>query len=147
MLSLGPVNGGCQPASRRARNRGRRYHCAHRGPVLRPACSGLMYAGVPTASPVSVSRSTPALATAHAMPKSATRAWPLSSRMFSGLNVPMDHSAPVCVAQGVRHLARDAQRVVEGELFLAVQPVAQRFPFDERHDVIKEGAGCFRRPP
>jgi hypothetical protein len=53
----------------------------------------------------------------------------------------------VRVAQGVRYLARDAQRVVEGELLLALQPVAQRFPFYEGHDVIQESAGRFRRTP
>jgi len=52
---------------------------------LPAACSGLMYAGVPIESPVSVSRALPAAAIALAIPKSATTAWPLSSRMFSGL--------------------------------------------------------------
>ena len=49
------------------------------------ACSGLMYAGVPSATPVSVSVSPPAALTARATPKSATRACPDSNRMFSGL--------------------------------------------------------------
>src|SRR5438445_455903 len=49
------------------------------------ACSGLMYAGVPTESPVSVSRSRPAVLTARAMPKSATIGSPWWSMMFSGL--------------------------------------------------------------
>ena len=49
------------------------------------ACSGLMYAGVPTASPVWVSRPSARVLIAFAMPKSATTAWPLSRRMFSGL--------------------------------------------------------------
>ena len=51
------------------------------------ACSGLMYAGVPTASPVSVSLDSAApLLSARAIPKSATRVLPsrVSSR-FSGL--------------------------------------------------------------
>ena len=44
-----------------------------------------MYVGVPTAIPVRVSRSPPATLTARAIPKSATRARPFESRMFSGL--------------------------------------------------------------
>jgi hypothetical protein len=59
----------------------------------------------------------------------------------------MDHPVSVRIAQGVRYLAGDAQRVVEGELLLALQPVAQRFPFYEGHDVIQESAGRFRRTP
>ena len=53
----------------------------------------------------------------------------------------------VGIAQRVRHLARDAQGVVERELLLALQPVTQRLPFDEWHDVVEEGAGRVRRSP
>ena len=49
-----------------------------------PACSGLMYAGVPTMSPVWVSVS-PAWCTARAIPKSTTSACPRDNMMFSGL--------------------------------------------------------------
>jgi hypothetical protein len=49
------------------------------------ACSGLMYCGVPSESPVCVMRAPPALCTASAMPKSATSALPSCSRIFSGL--------------------------------------------------------------
>ena len=49
------------------------------------ACSGLMYAGVPIVTPVAVRRSSPADVIARAMPKSANRACPPLSRMFSGL--------------------------------------------------------------
>ena len=44
-----------------------------------------MYAGVPTATPVTVSAPPPAASTARAIPKSATTACPLSSSTFSGL--------------------------------------------------------------
>ena len=53
-----------------------------RSPV---ACSGLMYCGVPSERPVSVSRFPPASFTASAMPKSASIASPSWIRMFSGL--------------------------------------------------------------
>ena len=49
------------------------------------ACSGLMYAGVPTAIPVPVNFSPPAAVIARAIPKSVTTACPASNRMFSGL--------------------------------------------------------------
>src|SRR6476661_7766732 len=62
-------------------------------------------------------------------------------------DIAMDHPMSVRVAQGVRYLAGDAERVVEGELLLALQPVAQRFPFYEGHDVIQESAGRLRRTP
>jgi len=39
-----------------------------------PACSGLMYCGVPTTMPLRVSDSAPAACSARAMPKSATTA-------------------------------------------------------------------------
>ena len=49
------------------------------------ACSGLMYTGVPSVTPVCVSFSAPDASAARAMPKSARSAWPSSSRTFSGL--------------------------------------------------------------
>ena len=49
------------------------------------ACSGLIYAGVPTDMPDSVSRSPPAAVIARPIPKSTTIACPSLSRMFSGL--------------------------------------------------------------
>ena len=51
------------------------------------ACSGLMYAGVPTIMPICVRSPTRSRVAARAlpMPKSATTAWPSCSRMFSGL--------------------------------------------------------------
>ena len=44
-----------------------------------------MYAGVPIETPVAVSRSAPAADIARAMPKSATTAWPSSTKTLSGL--------------------------------------------------------------
>ena len=67
-----------------------------------------MYAGVPIASPVSVSLSAPAVLTARAMPKSATSGVAALEQDVLGLDVAVDHPVPVGVAQRVRHLARDA---------------------------------------
>ena len=85
-----------------------------------------MYCGVPSESPVWVMRCPPACCTASAMPKSATSAWPPCSRMFSGLMSRWMMPMRVRGAQRVGHLARDAQRVVDGELPLALEPGAQR---------------------
>src|SRR4029079_17228275 len=44
------------------------------------------------------------------------------------LDVPVDHTALVGVAQGVADLAGDHERFVDGELLLAGQPLAPRVP-------------------
>jgi hypothetical protein len=46
--------------------------------------------------------------------------------------------AGVGVRQRVRHLARDPERVVERQLRLAAEPVAQRGAVHEGHDVVEE---------
>jgi len=45
------------------------------------------------------------------------------------------HSPPDA---GVGDFPRDAQRLVDRELFLAIEPVAERFPLDQRHDIVEE---------
>jgi hypothetical protein len=49
------------------------------------------------------------------------------------LDVAMDDPTAVRVVEGVRHFTRDAQRFVDGQLSLALQPIAQRFSLDVRH--------------
>ena len=93
--------------------------------------------------PVSVSFS-PAASTALAMPKSATSAWPFWSRMFSGLMSRCTTPLRVGVGQRLGGLARDPHGVVDGELLLAVEPVAQRLALDERHHVVEEAARLAR---
>ena len=56
-------------------------------------------------------------------------------------DVAVDDVPFVGVPQGVGDLQRDMNRVVDRELGLAVEPVAQRFPFDERHDVVEQAVG------
>jgi len=48
------------------------------------------------------------------------------------LDIAMNDAAVVRVIQRIGDLARDAQRLGERQP-AAVQPPAQRFPFDERH--------------
>ena len=106
-----------------------------------------MYAGVPSTSPCFGESLGPG--GAHCSRDAEVRHQRVATleQDVLRLDIAMDHPVPVGVAQRVRHLARDAQRVVEGELLLALQPVAQRFPFYEGHDVVEESAGRFRRTP
>jgi hypothetical protein len=57
------------------------------------------------------------------------------------LDVTVDHSAGVSIAQCVGHLPGDLQGVVQGQLLLPLQPVAQRLALHVRHDVEQEVAG------
>jgi dolichyl-phosphate-mannose-protein mannosyltransferase len=58
----------------------------------------------------------------------------LRDQDVAGIDVAVHHPAPVGVVEGVRHLSRDAQRILERQLLLAGEPVAQRLALDERHD-------------
>jgi len=55
-----------------------------------------------------------------------------------GLHVAMDDAAAVRRLERVGDFARDAQRFVERQRALAVQPVTQRFALDQRHDVEQQ---------
>ena len=56
------------------------------------------------------------------------------------LDVPVDHAAAVRVAQGIRHLPRDGQGVVQRELLLAVHAGAQGLALHQRHHVEEPSA-------
>ena len=51
------------------------------------------------------------------------------------LDVAVDDAVGVGVAQRVGDLAGDLERVVDGELLFAVEPVAEGLALDEGHDV------------
>ena len=53
----------------------------------------------------------------------------------------MDHVVAVGVIQRARHAFGDLDGVLDGELFLAIELVAQRFAFDERHHVEDQPVG------
>ena len=89
-------------------------------------------------------RSPPAALTASAMPKSATSACPSCSRMFSGLMSRWTTPCSMRVVERARDFARDPYGVVDGELRLALEPRAQRFARDERHDVEEQPVGFAR---
>ncbi len=48
------------------------------------------------------------------------------------------------VVERAGHLAGDGEGLADGQLLLAGEPVAQRFAFDERHDVEEEAVGLAR---
>ena len=82
---VGPVNGG-SPVSISYNTHPSPYTSLRPSSARSPAaCSGLMYAGVPSTTPVRVRLTPPAASSAPAMPKSATIASPPDRRMFSGL--------------------------------------------------------------
>src|SRR2546429_3504873 len=60
------------------------------------------------------------------------------------LDIAVHDPVAVRVRERARHLRRDAQRVLLGQLLLALEPVAQRFALDVRHDVIEEAGGGTR---
>ena len=53
----------------------------------------------------------------------------------------MNHTVRVRVIQRIGNFGGDSDRVLDGKELLAVQPVAQRFAFDERHHVVEHSAG------
>jgi len=57
------------------------------------------------------------------------------------LDIAMHHVAAVGVVQGIRHLAADAQGVVERDLSLAVQAATQRLPLHVGHHVVQQAVG------
>ena len=54
------------------------------------------------------------------------------------MDVAVDHVVAVRVGERVHYLARNLHYILDGELLLAVQPVAQRLPLHVGHHIIKE---------
>ena len=108
-----------------------------RSPV---ACSGDMYCGVPSESPVCVIRAPPAFEIANAMPKSATSGWPSCNENILGLEIAVDDALAVRVVERRGDRGRDSDCFVDRELLFTIEPRAERFAFDERHDVEQQVA-------
>jgi hypothetical protein len=73
----------------------------------------------------------------RAMPKSITTACPLSSRMFSGLMSRWHDALRVRAPQRAGDLLGKAERVVERQPTLALQPAPQRLATREGHDEVR----------
>ena len=88
---------------------------------------------------VSFSFSLTAALTARAMPKSASSAWPPSSRMFSGLMSRWITPRPwaYCSASATSRVMRSASS--RGSCFSRSSRCAQRFAFHVRHHVVEAG--------
>jgi hypothetical protein len=61
-----------------------------------------------------------------------------------GLDVAVNDPALVREVERAGHAAGDLDRILDAELLLAIQAVAQRLALDERHHVIEEGVGFAR---
>ena len=94
-----------------------------------------MYAGVPMASPVAVSLSATAAASARAIPKSATIAPAAVKQNVFGLDVAMDDAPAMRMAERAGHLPGEQERVVDGQLLLARDPLPERLPPNVGHRV------------
>jgi len=113
------------------------------------SCSGLMYSGVPTTSPVLVTfwpLSSPA--TAFAMPKSTTfhdvRAVPaLDDHDVVGLDIAVHDGQIVGGGQCVGRLLQDARRADGRQGALALDDVRQGGTLDELHGEIDDAVGRF----
>ena len=60
------------------------------------------------------------------------------------LDIAVNELVLVRMGQRIGHLARDAERVVDGQLRLPPQAVAERFALDIRHHVVEEPVGLAR---
>ena len=61
-----------------------------------------------------------------------------------GLDVAVHHALGVGIAQGIRDLAPDLHGILQRQMTLAGEAVAQRLPFDVRHDVVQEARSLAR---
>jgi hypothetical protein len=60
------------------------------------------------------------------------------------LDIAMDHVLSVRIVECRGDLLGKMERIIDWELLLAVQPLAQRLAGDERHDIVEEPVGLAR---
>ena len=89
-------------------------------------CSGLMYAAVPIDMPVAVSFSPPASCTSARDAEVGHHGVPALEEDVLRLDVAVHDALPMRIRQRVGHLAGDGDRLLDGQLRLAVDPGAQR---------------------
>ena len=96
---------------------------------------------MPTAIPVSVSFCPAAASTRLGDAEVGHQGMAALQQDVLRLDVAMDDLAFVGVVQRFGRLPHDPEGVLDGELVLPDQPVAERLPLDERHDIVKEAVG------
>ena len=139
---VGPVNGG-SPASIS-------YSTAERVESLRidlrsaVACSGLMYCGVPSENPVSREACAARLATASAMPKSATSAVPVGEQDILRLDVAMHDALAVGVVERAATAVAMRSASSIGSWPRASRRARRDSPSTKRHHVEEEPVGARR---
>ena len=57
------------------------------------------------------------------------------------LHIPVDESVAVRVVERRPDFMRDAKRVIDRQLVLGAEPVAERSTIDERRDVVERAFG------
>ena len=66
---------------------------------------------------------------------------PVGEHHIFRFDIPVDDALCVRVTECVRHLDGNVDRIVDGELFFTIEPVAHRFAVDERHDEVQQTIG------
>jgi hypothetical protein len=105
------------------------------------ACSGLMYCGVPSESPVCVMRCAAGLLHGERDAEVGDQRLPIVQQDVLGLDVAVDHALAMCVVERAGHLAGDAHRVGDRQLTFALEARTQRLAGDERHHVVQQAVG------
>ena len=111
-----------------------------RSPV---ACSGDMYCGVPSERPVCVTRAA-GVGDGERDAEVGDERLAVVQQDVLGLEVAMDDAVAVRVVERAGDRGGDADRFVDRELLLAIEPRAQRLAFDERHHVEEQPVGLAR---
>ena len=106
-----------------------------RSPV---ACSGDMYCGVPSESPVCGQAIAPRLLHRERDAEVGEHRLAFLEEDVLRLDVAVDEPLAVRVVERARDLLRDRERFLDAELVLAIQLVAQRLAAHERQHVVEE---------
>ena len=99
-----------------------------------------MYSGVPSMRPDSVSRSSAAALGRERDAEVGDHRLALVQQDVLRLDVAVDHALGVGVMQRGGDLPDEAERLIDRELPLAGEPLAQRVARDEGHDVVEQVA-------
>ena len=97
-----------------------------------------MYAGVPNANPVSVSRSAAGGVQRAGDPEVRHHGFAVGQQDVLRLDVAVDDSVAMGVVESIGDLARDPHGLVYGQLGLGDQPVSEGAALHEGHGVVEQ---------